>query len=732
MPNNNSKRFDSEDRIAPFATPIRELLKQFEEENKYYRSFKLREWKRKDLYWHNIQYIYWADELEGFGDIGVAGGTEQDEERIEARVVNVYRAHGEAIVAALSGGIPTVKFFPEDADDTSHLDTAKAWSKGWDLIKRRNKMPLLFVKALWTLYNQDFVACWNQNIASPTYGIIEKPVFKTEDYTIDAYNCPHCGYEMQQDEVFCQQCGMEVIPQTKQVQKQRQVQVGTEEVPKSSEKLEICGPLNVNIPFWLEDFRDTTHLIHETEYHYAFLRKEHPQFREKITARESSDVESRWARTPFMSNTTVQGLTTRKKLWLTPIAYEAMDNDEHRKMFQKQFPVGCCATVIGNDLVVEIYEESLFDRWTLTKSPLSRHVHADSMGNTVMDIQDLTNDVVNLTVQTIEYGISETFADPDTLDFDAYKENPNKPGSVTPAKAEPGARISDKFFMTRPATLSKEVKSFADDLMQYGQFSSGAFPSIYGGNISGSRTVGEYDRSRSQALQRLSIHYAMLKEFVLEVAEKSVKSFMNNMRTDERVVVEQNGQFLNDWIYKKHLQGRVGKVEGEVSEVFPVAWQQKIETIMKLLELQNETISDNLLHPQNAIMMKNLMGLPELYVQGEGARNKQWGEIYEMLQQQAIPLDEMQPEIGYRSSLPTEDTDDDNVEYEVCMAFINGDKGQYAKQNNRAGYYNVVLHAKEHLSKLQMQGQPKPTEGASSDQGEKQNGGRGNNSNRPE
>src|SRR3972149_9815697 len=100
------KKFDTERAIAPFSKGISEIIRIFEQENRDWRFTKLREWKRQDLYWHNIQYVFWAENSSEFRDLDEEG------DDTLTRVINVYRAHGESIIAALGATIPTVRFFP--------------------------------------------------------------------------------------------------------------------------------------------------------------------------------------------------------------------------------------------------------------------------------------------------------------------------------------------------------------------------------------------------------------------------------------------------------------------------------------------------------------------------------------------------------------------------------------------------------------------------------------------
>jgi DNA-directed RNA polymerase subunit RPC12/RpoP len=682
------KILNTSQKIEPYKKGINEILLQFEKENLDWRNTRLRQWKQQDLYWHNIQYVFWADDVSQFANLP------DDDEEILTRVVNIYRAHGESIIAALAAGIPTVRFFPGDAENTVDIDTANAWSKTFDIAKKRNRMSLLFVKMLWILFNQDFVAIWNQTEKTKKYGTVRKDVYRIESEKSNVYSCPQCGAEVAQDTVDCPECGQQIIPLATPTVTNKQVWDKYDEIPRVNQKWNAFGPLNVNIPHWTAEPEDIPILILLQDKHFSTIKSENPNFRELIRKGSGENQQERWARAHFYNSSTYQNLLTEKRVWIRPSAYETL-NDDERKRFEKDFPDGLCATVIEKDLVTQIYAESLLDVWTISRSPLSRTVHASSLGKPLLDIQDITNDLKNLKLQTVEHGISETFVDPEIVDFELYGKTAGRPGQLIPAKIPPGGNLGEYFFTNKPATLSKEANEFSHELVTDGQFVTGATPSIYGGNLQGSRTVGEYDRSRTQALQRLSIHYSMLKELIVELGEKTVKQFITDLKENEQDLQDvefKNGVFSNNYILLTQLLGKVGKVEGEASEAFPVSWQQKAAGMMELFKLGNETINEGILNvPENTYFLKNVFGVPEIQIPGEQERNKQWKEIQQLVQEQPIPT-----EAGERSSIPVGEFDRHEIEFEICLTFLNSDRGMLLKEININGYKNVIAHAKEH------------------------------------
>src|SRR5690606_22240915 len=119
--------------------------------------------------------------------------------------------------------------------------------------------------------------------------------------------------------------------------------------------------------------------------------------------------------------------------WIRPQCYYMIEDDKVRKEAEEKFPFGIRVDFV-NDIYAGCAAEDLDDHWTLTFNPLSNHIHFDPVGLLLTSVQDITTDLIDLTLQTIEQGIGQTFADPSVLNFDAYSKQVNLPGSVYPAK----------------------------------------------------------------------------------------------------------------------------------------------------------------------------------------------------------------------------------------------------------------------------------------------------------
>lgn len=694
---------------------------------RYVRERFVRKLKKLEYYWNSVQYIYWDAIAKDYRDYQDPSQIQEDPEvdtdpQSYAKVVNIYRAHGEAWIAAIAAGIPFTRFYPDDADNPNDVSTAKAFSRIAELIQRHNQAEILFLRSLYLLFNAGVVFCYNETRTSKDYGTFKSPIEGEESVTNREHFCPSCGAPLGQEEVVdpmsatpmppmtCPNCGVDIQPEFQDKTETFPAIVGYSDEPKSREILRCYGPLHVEVPHYISRLDETPYLRLVTEEPVGLIQEIYPEFAHLI--KPSGDVaeSDRWARQNRQySGDENENLCTVARTWFRPWAYNYHGDpqtDEVITELKKEYPDGLYSVIINENLVVECVADKLDDHWTATVSPFSEHIHAEPQGTPLIPVQDITNELINLTLETIEFGIPETFADPSVLDFDAYRKSEAKPGMVYPAKAMSGQSLGNGFHEIKAASLSQEVDRFADRLDSAGQFVIGTFPTIYGGALEGgSGTAREYELSRAQALQRLSGTWTVLKSWWAQVMAKSVRAFATNMNQDEKFVKSQGNSYVNVWIRKADLQGKVGEIEPETSEAFPISWAQKRDVLLQLIQMQDPQIGEILIHPENASFVAELIGLPDLYIPGDDDRNKQLIEIGMMLQAQPslLGIDPMTGQEQFQSSVPVDqDIDKHEIEAEVCLAWLKSEVGMDAKETNPAGWMNIRAHYMEHNSIVQM------------------------------
>jgi hypothetical protein len=707
---------------------LKDIVKSCEKEDEEIWKCMSRQWKKAEEFWKGVQYLFWdsANETWGSPIEGAAGVStnsslglaDQDEEdqlgSFSDKVVDIYKGHGESIVSALASQIPALRYLPDDADQDEDTLTARTYSKIADLIQRHNKAKLIFLKALFYLANHGIVASYRYKDSDFAYGSKKVPTFGEQEVTQTSYTCPDCGYEAEQSWSGnpCPNCGSIDEPEENETKSKVPVQTGIEDQPKTRIKLDIFGALHFKVPIWSRNQKECSYFGLRVDQGKDTVCEMFPVLYDEIQSDQIDNLE-RFTRASFSYPTeqdiSVMNLITIGRWWLRPAALNRETRKTIRESLKKKFPKGCKVTLVGKEKHIgEVKNEDLDDRWEIGQAGLSTYIYSDPLLRPLIQIQEMRNQLVNLIVETIEHGIPSEFADPQVLNFDTYSRFEAVPGYIYKTKAgRPGEPIGNSFYTSNRATLSREVAMFLKQLDQDAQFATGSFPSIYGGPSEGkSRTYAEYAASRQMALQRLSIVWTLVVDWWVRTIDGAVHQYADLVVEDEKFTQFKDGNFINVWIKRSAMQGKVGGVEPEASESFPVSLAQKKDLILKLMEMQNEYINSALYKPENARLIQDVLALNELKLPGEEQRIKQIMEIQELIKpgNEAIPTGEMGPD-GQEVTKPTvpidPNVDDDDVHIGTLIGFMVDLPGLDVAKENPAGYANLTAHLKAHqLSKM--------------------------------
>lgn len=664
-------------------------------------------WKKLENYWQGIQRIFWDYSLQDWKRVPI----DEEEEMISSivdptlydKIINIYRAHGESIIAALSVKTPNVIFYPDDADTTEDVDTAKAYDKIAQLICRHNKDKLLIVKSLFILFNQGLVASYIYNRESSEYGMVQIPQYGDDiNYFTHTLICPACqefvdefvtkgSPEYEPREYQCSACGATTEPEDVVTQEVIPQVTGYNAQAKSRTILDIFGPLYVHTAFYARKQQDIPYVHFNFEQHNAMLRDFYPDIKDKLPLRGGNVSWDKWARSFNNSSfSDTVDLSTVTLQWLRPWAFECLGDDALIGKLKARFPDGCYSCIINGKMVADGRPENLDAHWEFSENPISNFLHADPLGKVLAPVQEIQTEINDLKLETFEHSIPETYANPKVLDFNKYKRMRARPGMMVPAKPPQGGSLADGFHTVKPATLSDEIAKYDADMTGKGQFVTGAFPSIFGGaNSSGSKTAQEYTESRAMALQRLSLTWNMLKPWWANSIGKAVTLYANSIIVDEKFVTKNKttASFENIWIKTAELTGNVGSIEPDVDEELPISNEQIKSTIMELFTLNNPDLMPALLHPNNTPLIARALGSPDFYVPGKEQRDKQFAEINKMLK--GFPID-INPIL-----------DDDEVHIQVLKSWMVDTQGRAIEETQPEIFGLLNQHLMMHQQNLQ-------------------------------
>jgi len=713
------------------------IVDHFDDEDRAVRDRQIRQWRRLKLLWENIQHTYYSEVAHDWRIPESERAGEESDQGFYDKPVNIYRAYLESIIAALSVTVPPVTCYPDDADNPLDIVTAKAGDKIAALIFKHNDASLLWLHALFVFCTEGMTACYSYAKEDEKYGTYEEKKYEEDTQLQETPICPMCQTEMAdpsivsaQEDKFqpgpedapvnnaidqglevCPNCAQQVIPDMRHSTIVMTRLVGITKRPKSRICLEVKGGLFVKVPVWARTQADCSYLIDSYETHFANVIERYPELHDKISKGSNSyDLYEQWGRTSpqYRGEHPINNVTVRN-CWFRPSAFNVLNEDEAKEL-KKEYPDGVKVVVV-NDQVAHACNEALDDYWTLTYNPLSDYIHFDPLGLLLTSVQDITNDLISLVLQTVEHGIPQTFADPKVLNFNAYRNSEVIPGGIYPATPKSGRALSEGFYEVKTATLSQEVLPFAQKIQEIGQMVSGALPSLFGGQMSGSRTASEYSMSRSQALQRLQTTWKMLLSWWKNVFGKVIPLYIAEMKDDEKQVKKNEfGNFVNVFIRKSELEGKIGSVELEANENLPITWNQQKDAIMELFGMNNDALMETLLSPENIPYIKKAIGLTDYIIPGEDDRQKQYEEIELLINSEPIemPPDPMMMQQAMMNGMPPPppqrlpsidadfDVDNHQLEGDICRRWLVGDAGRLCKMENPPGYENVLLHMKMH------------------------------------
>ena len=547
---------DSEDEIlsAELRQSLDSIILQIDSRDQFARDRMMKVYKRNEFFWEGMQGIYFSEVAHDWRFISENYDEDYDyaeEANIENKIVNIYKAHGEVIISAISQAIPATRFYPSDADQASDIYTAQAYTRLAELIRKHNKAPFLFMKAIGLLYNQGIIAAYTFNNQNSKYGTETVQHFRQGVMKNKVGYCPECGENlavqpmnssglanalggapleempipegaetsiennanpqseapvepppvesvMEQDlpaetgippgpglegipdeamipppeEVvpplagmmeppppnaeICPNCGSNVAPMIETEEEPVQELDWEETVPKSRQIIELYGATNVQIMPRARTLQQSGYLILNDKHDVAEMQEKFPHIADKIVATADSERYDRWARAPGnIGSDSDEEICTCRQVWLRPWMFNKIGklDDERVLALKSQFPSGLRAIYI-NDVLAEVNDEDMDEYWTVSVDPILDRVHGQPYANPIVPIQEMTNEVFQLTVETIRHGIPETFVDSSVIDLQKYRSMEVSPGSLYPVKAPVGGNIGAAFYTNRAALLS--------------------------------------------------------------------------------------------------------------------------------------------------------------------------------------------------------------------------------------------------------------------------------------
>ncbi len=516
--------------------------------------------------------------------------------------------------------------------------------------------------------------------------------------------------------------------------------------PKGGEVVTPYGVLECKVPINMRERADFPFIQLSFEIDLNSAKAMYPHISANISGGQPGPGEYNFDRTTRIATTqgirlltqtgdTVYMLPTWQRTWIRPSFFASIDNLEDRKFFEDNFPDGMFVAFVG-ETYAESRNESMDDHWEVCHPLQGDGQATPSAGYLIMAVQDCTNDMVDLHMESFMKAIPALFGDKGLFDFAAMSKQHAGPGARWPTKRElePDEDINHKLFSEPTPEISQAAQTFLDKLFgAFPQFLTGIYPAGLGDADPNNETKGGIlalrDASRGQqgvAWKAFRNSYAKSMEQLIRIGAyfrageaEDGKLSVNSPGNSETIVDLEDlheGNFFcvpdGDESYPRTHEDR----------------QQAYNVLVQAATAGNAGAAAILAEPQNAVVLKDIISIPGLVIPGADEAEKQLSEIKQLLAEPPVPNTDA--EMGYmlatlvakatgkpappkppieklfRSSLPIDpEFDNSAVELQAGTKWVNSAPGQQEKQENPEGFLNVRLHLLEHKNALNQEKQ---------------------------
>jgi hypothetical protein len=696
-------------------------------------------------------------EIPGAGT-GYNPGDEENQQSIFE--INVYSPYNLIIIGALTREIPKTRFQSVDPDDDAGITAAENADKLEEKVERNNNMMGLMAQMARYLCTDGralfITGYWKDG---QRFGFEDQELEAEERATVpeteEKISAEEEGEDVSTDteeDAMVDQTDVAVSAGSENAGEEGSEGEGTageEEavaIPRGRELICVKGALESKLPIKSESLAECSYCQVSEEIDLQIARAKHPEVADDIHAGSASpggDDIDRLARIntklgvfyQFLTTDTEQFDTTEQTTWLRPAALlEIHDEVVRTSLLKKAGAIGLRMIFCGTTFC-EVRQIGMDEQLTLIFAHPGDGMHRPGITDWLMPVQKLVNNLTELANDYFVHGVPATFMDDEIFDIQKLRDQVNMVGARYPFTREEGVPLEQAIWQEQPVVFPTNLFEMIQDLKgQTAELLSGAFTALSGGgDASATDTYGGMLVQRDQALGRIGIAWRNIKEGISNVKRQAVMCLANN---EERPIKIQKGDEAIT-IQAEDLKGNFLAYPA-TDENFPeshTAVQNRL-TALWTDATSNPTVGEFLYTPDNLEVFLHAFGVKGFYLPQVAARDKQLGEIVELLagapipnpkiKQARIQLQQLQAEAASNpdpaiqtqiaavtklatglplmvSSVEIGRYDDNDIEFKTCVKILNSARGRKLKNGTDAeqmGYKNLELHASEHEAAL--------------------------------
>lgn len=425
--------------------------------------------------------------------------------------LNIFQPFALSIISLLSSNKMTVKFWPENSHRAEDIEASKKHDLVYRNFQRSERHHAQLVKAIYHLWCDGTFGSYIRTVYDgDRFGYMDEPIVEHVPQEIGppSWQCVICGAPAEAPG-FCvnPECGAPLPEQPNVPAPMANLPkiVDYEKVPRGRTVRDIVGGLELLLPPTSEEMWEFPYLIRRRIVPKSTVRAAYEEMSKEIGTRGEGDFNDsvtmtleRRAQIQAALGTTVENRTLPmqqmdhvyySECWLRRTAFFQEEDDDTRREMLETFPDGVCV-VTADDLFLEARSEKMDDHWRICHALPGKGQLREPIGGSLVQIQEICNDLINMIRDTIEFTMPMTFVNQQVFDIRKLGRASNAAGMMFNATPQGGRSLSDGFYQTQPGQVSQYAIVLLNDLRTtWAQFLSGAFPAAYGGGTPGNSAL---------------------------------------------------------------------------------------------------------------------------------------------------------------------------------------------------------------------------------------------------
>lgn len=702
------------------------------------RVFILRKVHQNYLYYRDLETtapLYYGS-IQGTTNVASVGSFDQGGIGTYDYTQNIFRGYARKLEAVLGNRMPNAIAHPNNASDESGIGPCTAANHAAQYIREKcdfQQKSLYLVFGLFCFGTNFWHVDWVVDGEKYGFKPVETPGVETQALGNASYACPGCADSIEADpnnpqppSGGCPSCGAAINDSHYQAPAMVDVPNTTvTQVPRGGIEITVHNASEVMVPLDATSIDDCQWLDCSREVHKGKLLRKYrrPDGTNPLREDKGSDSPaaddtsaSQYAENIRSAMASPIGLVrpkrvnywTERNVWWMPDMYELVDQKDIRQMLEQNFPTGVRITSVRGR-IVDLQEEKLTDRWQECKPEPSTRIMADPLGDDWLQVQDLTNNMINQRNETVERNNDPGFADPTRLDFDAWQNRRDNPTELFPALRPPGGSLQDIIYRPPAVQFSEQIAPFSAEIEERAKNISGLLDAIWGGGEQDEPTARQAELKKNAALMQLGVIWTMIGKSLEQVYMKACKLLANY--EDGVLQFSKKNQFQQ----YQTLAVTIGDLRSdnyhfEADEAIPMTWGQQRDLLMWMLDKPEELVNKwGFNAPRNIFEFKQLLGMPGEHVPLLDNLNKGMSVITKLLNESAVP-GQVDPTSGQpgpkQPSIPPDWEDDNGFSAQLAKDYLQANPE--LKDGNAAGYENVQLWGQANEAKANAPAPPPP------------------------